>query len=168
MAAAVIISTIPGIALYFDGQCEGKRVKLPLQLGREPEEKPDEKIKEFYHKLLHITNAGIFRHGNWKILETSPVADNDYSYENLFAWEWRLNDELLIILTNYSNSAARCRLKLEVGSKTDEVVLSDLLNNTNYKRSLKEISEKGLFIELKSFNSHIFSFNETKLNQRLH
>ena len=167
MAAAVIISTIPGIALYFDGQFDGKKVKLPVQLGREPEEKPDEKIKEFYHNLLQITKASIFRNGNWKMLEVSPVGENDFSSENIIAWEWRLNNDLRLVVINYSNSTARCRLKLEIDSKNDEVILSDLLNNTNYKRSLKEISEKGLFIELKSFNSHIFSFNQTKLNQKL-
>ena len=167
MAAAVIISTIPGITLYFDGQFDGKKVKLPVQLGREPEEKPDEKIKEFYHNLLQITKASIFRNGNWKMLEVSPVGENDFSFENILAWEWRLNNNLMLVVINYSNSTARCRLKLEIDSKNDEVILSDLLNNTNYKRSPKEISEKGLFIELKSFNSHIFSFNQTKLNQKL-
>lgn len=167
MAAAVIISTVPGIALYFDGQFEGKKIKLPVQLGREPEEKPDEKIKEFYHNLLQITKASIFRNGEWKMLEVSPVGENDYSFENLLAWEWMLNNSLMLVVINYSNSTARCRLKLEIDSENDEVILSDLLNNTNYKRSLKEISGKGLFIELKSFNSHIFSFNQTKLNQKL-
>ncbi|MDP2363233.1 MAG: alpha-amylase family glycosyl hydrolase, partial [Ignavibacteria bacterium] len=162
MAAAVIISTIPGIAFYFDGQCDGKKIKLPLQLGREPEEKQDEKIKEFYRNLFQITKAGIFRNGNWKILETLPVADNDFSYDNLLAWEWRLNDELLLVVINYYNSTARCRLKFEISSTTDEVFLTDILNNTNYRRSLKEISEKGLFVELKAFNSHIFSFKATK------
>ena len=162
MAAAVIISTIPGIAFYFDGQCEGKKVKLPIQLGREPEEKQDEKIKEFYHNLLQITKADIFRNGGWKILETLPVADNDFSYDNLLAWEWRLNNELLLVVINYSNSTARCRLKFEISSTTDDVFLADILNSTNYRRSIKEISEKGLFVELKAFNSHIFSFKATK------
>ena len=168
MAAAVITSTIPGIAFYFDGQCEGKKVKLPVQLGREPEEKPDEKIKEFYRNLFKITKPDIFRRGRWKMLEASPVAGNDSSYENLLAWEWRLENELRIVVVNYSNSTSRCRLKFQLNSTGDEVVLSDILNNTTYKRSLKEISEKGLFVELKSFNSHIFSFNEAKSQQRLH
>ncbi len=39
-AAATIISTIPGMRLYHDGQFEGRRLRLPVQLGREPDE-PD-------------------------------------------------------------------------------------------------------------------------------
>ncbi len=165
IAAAVVISTIPGITFYFDGQCEGKKVKLPVQLGREPEEKQDEKIKEFYRNLFRITKADIFRNGTWKLLETSPVADSDLSYENLLAWEWRLENELRIIVVNYNHSTSRCRLKFNIQSKSDDIVLTDLLNNVTYKRSVKEISEKGLFVELKTFNSHIFSFNETGSDQ---
>jgi glycosidase len=168
MAAAVIISTIPGIAFYFDGQCEGKKIKLPLQLGREPEEKRDEKIKEFYRNLFKITKQKVFRNGAWKMIETLPVSVNENTFENLLAWEFRLDDELVIVAVNYNNTTSRCRLKFDVPFAGSEIQLSDLLNNTTYKRSVKEISEKGLFVELKSFNSHIFSFNEQGSDQTLH
>lgn len=168
IAAAVITSTIPGISFYFDGQCDGKRIKLPVQLGREPEEKQDEKIKEFYRNLFRITKADVFRNGTWKLLETSPVADSDSSHENLLAWEWRLDSELRIVIVNYNSSTSRCRLKFNIQSVSDNIVLMDLLNNVTYKRSVNEISEKGLFIELKSFNSHIFSVSEAESDQTLH
>jgi glycosidase len=161
MAAAVIISTIPGMTFYFDGQCEGKRVKLPLQLGREPEEKQDEKIKEFYRRLFQITKSKIFRNGEWKYLEVSAAGDKDNSYENLIAWQWRLDNEIRIVVVNYNNFTSRCRLKFDLKIESEEIVLTDLLNNVIYKRSKKEIIEKGLFVELKSFNSHIFSFSES-------
>lgn len=160
IAAAVIISTIPGMAFYFDGQCEGKKVKLPLQLGREPEEKQDEKIKEFYRNLFKVTKSKIFRNGDWKFLETLPAGDNDNTFTNLFAWQWRYGSEVSIVVVNYNNSTSRCRLKFELNIPEDEITLSDILNDTYYKRSKKEILEKGLFVELKSFNSHIFFFNE--------
>ena len=159
MAAAVIISTIPGIAFYFDGQCEGKRIKLPLQLGREPEEKRDEKIKEFYRLLFSITKQEVFRTGNWKLLEALQVNNSDSTYENLLAWELRKDDELCIVVVNYNNTTSRCRLKFDISLDSNDIQLSDLLNNITYKRSVKEIAEKGLFVELKSFNSHIFSIS---------
>lgn len=158
LAAAVIMSTIPGIAFYFDGQCDGKRIKLPLQLGREPEEKQDEKIKEFYRNLFQITKAEVFRKGDWKLLEPIAIGQNDRSFENLLAWQWRLEDDVRIVIINYHNSTSRCRLKFDINVSSDEIILSDLLNSNTYKRSVNEINEKGLFVELKSFNSHIFSF----------
>jgi glycosidase len=161
LAAAVIISTIPGMIFYFDGQCVGKKIKLPLQLGREPVEKKDEKVKEFYDKLLYITKSEIFKNGDWKILEPFAGGDNDDSYQNLLAWQWRLGNEVRLVIVNYNNSTSRCRLKFDLDISNEEVVLSDILNETEYKRSKKEIIEKGLFVELKSFNSHIFSFTES-------
>jgi hypothetical protein len=159
MAAAVVISTIPGIALYFDGQCDGRKIKLPLQLGREPEEKQDEKIKEFYKNLFNITKEDIFKTGDWKLLEPVRVSSNDQSYENLLAWEFRKENQLRIIVVNYNNVTSRCRLKFNIISKSNEIILNDLLNKTAYKRSVTEIAEKGLFVELKSFNCHIFEIN---------
>ena len=159
LAAAVVTSTIPGMAFYFEGQCEGRKVKLPLQLGREPEEKQDEKIKECYRKLFKVTNSEIFKNGEWEILEPFAAGENDRSYENLIAYQWKLNDDIRIVVVNYNNATSRGRIKFDMNLKSEEIALTDLLTDVIYKRSKKEIVEKGLFVELKSFGSHIFSFS---------
>jgi glycosidase len=161
LAAALIISTIPGMSFYFYGQCDGKRVKLPIQLGREPEEKQDEKVKEVYRKIFSITKRKIFKEGSWQLLESIAVSDKDSSFENLLAWQWKLANEIVIVVINYNNFTARCRLKFDIKNKSDEVILTDLLNGVKYKRSVQEIRDKGLFIELKSFNSHIFLLHQS-------
>ncbi len=51
LASAVIISTIQGVRFYNDGQFEGKKIKLPIQLGREPDEKPSVMVQKFYDTL---------------------------------------------------------------------------------------------------------------------
>ena len=156
LAAAMIISTIPGMSLFFDGQCDGKRVKLPLQLGREPEEKQDQKVKEAYRKIFSITNRKIFKEGKWRLIEPTEVSEKDRSFENLLAWQWSLDNEMIIVVINYNNSTSRCRIKFDVKDKSDSIILLDIFNEVEYKRSIAEINEKGLFIELKSFNSHVF------------
>lgn len=161
LSAATVISTIPGMSLFFDGQCDGKKIKLPLQLGREPEEKQDEKVKDFYRKLFNVTNSDIFKNGNWKLLEPSSVGGSDNSYENLLAWEWKLGSEIRLVVINYNNFTSRCRLKFDFNFKNEEVALIDVLNNAVYKRSRKEIIEKGLFVELKAYNCHIFAIDHT-------
>ena len=159
LAAAVIISTIQGLVFYFDGQCEGKKTKLPVQLGREPHEKVEERISNFYKKLLDITKKDIFRKGKWQILEPINVGNNDYSFENILAWQWTLGSQLIIVAVNYNSSTSRCRLKFDLKSSNESIQLNDMLNDVTYSRSLQEISEKGLFVELKAYNSHIFLLN---------
>ncbi|MFZ0455112.1 MAG: alpha-amylase family glycosyl hydrolase [Ignavibacteriaceae bacterium] len=157
LAAAAVISTIQGMKFYFDGQFEGKKIKLPLQLGREPNEKVSETKKAFYTKLLKITKDDIFTYGEWSLLKPIPINDKNYSYSNLFTWQWKYNGNCRIIAINYSGFTSQCRLKFQVNSSSDNIILFDLLNDQKYIRRADEISESGLYIELKAYNSHIFA-----------
>ncbi|QQS35269.1 MAG: glycosidase [Ignavibacteriales bacterium] len=156
LAAATVISTIAGMKLFHDGQFEGKKVKLPVQLGREPIEKQSESIKKYYRKLLAIINSEVFRFGEWKLMEALPASNDNFSFENILVWSWQLNNELRIIAVNYSAATSQCRLKFSVEHKKDDIKLIDLLSNDEYIRSCDEIKNTGLFVELKSYHSHIF------------
>jgi Alpha amylase, catalytic domain len=157
-AAAVIISTILGMRFYFDGQFEGKKIKLPVQLGREPEEIPVIGMREFYTKLLKITSKEPFRHGLWKLLEADQAWENNHTNENLFAWSWNYDNEKRLVIVNYSDQLSSCLIKFDVSGDLDEFTLDDLLNDKSYKRFPKEIANRGLYIELKPWQSHIFSY----------
>src|SRR5215470_10576118 len=50
-AAAVAVATLPGATLWHDGEFEGRRVRLPVFLGRRPDEPADEDLRRFYHRL---------------------------------------------------------------------------------------------------------------------
>ncbi|WP_304131841.1 alpha-amylase family glycosyl hydrolase [Ignavibacterium album] len=157
LAAATIISTIQGMILYHDGQFEGKKIKLPVQLGREPFEKEDDRIKKYYYKLLRITKSLTFRKGEWKMLDSMPAAISDFSFENILIWQWKYEKHLIIVAINYSNATSRCRVKFETPEEKMIINLNDILNSVSYERSVEEINERGLYIELKPFSSHIFS-----------
>jgi len=157
LAAAVVISTIRGVRFYYDGQFEGRKTKLPVQLGREPAEKPSQQILKFYDDLLNITKTQIFKTGEWTLLNPYQADAVNNTSENFLAWQWSLNNELRIVVVNYSHSTSQCRLKMDFNTEKDGVLLKDLLTGTVYKRSVKEISSPGLFIELKGYQSHIFA-----------
>jgi len=158
-AAAVIISTIQGLRFFHDGQFEGKKIKLPIQLGREPDEEIITSLSEFYNNLLSIINNQIFLIGEWKML-TPIKLDRDDSYLNILAWEWRLENATRIVVVNYSESSAYCRVKFKINHKQEMVKLIDLLNNREYERDREEIEKFGLFIHLKAFQSHIFDIDK--------
>jgi len=157
-AAAIIISTILGLRFYYDGQFEGKKTKLPVQLGREPEEPRNECISDFYDRLFDITNQNVFKLGEWDNIETFPSSNQNSSFNNMLAWTWRYLGEKRLIVINYSNCVSSCRLKLDLRDYPEELEFKDLLNDLTYNRSTTEINEKGLYIELKGFNSHIFVY----------
>lgn len=119
-AAALITYTLPGLRFYHDGQWEGKRVRLPVQLGREPEEGactcvqaqylPSEQSVDwikpvcqctyvFYEKLLAYLQKPVFQRGDWQQLDWLSGSDH------LLAWQWEYQEEWVIVLVNYSNQS---------------------------------------------------------------
>ncbi len=158
MAAATVMSTIKGMIFYHEGQFEAKKIKLPVQLRREPFEKTDERIQNYYYKLIRITKADVFRFGEWNQLETIQLHENNDSFEKIFVWQWIYKNQSRLVAINYSGSTSRCRVKFVVPENKILLNLFDELNSVSYERSVEEIKEQGLFIELKAYSSHIFSF----------
>lgn len=157
-AAAIIISTVQGMRFYHDGQLEGKKIKLPVQLGREPEEAINPEFSDFYDRLLAITSHRVFKEGKWQLLEPGTSWEGNHSFLNILAWGWSLNEERRLVIVNYSNIISTCRLKFDLSGFPEEFELNDLLNNQNYLRSAEEIHSTGLFIELKPWQAHIFKY----------
>jgi hypothetical protein len=157
-AAATIINTVPGMRFYHDGQFEGKKIKLPVQLGREPEEPIIKGIKDFYQKLFSITSVEIFKKGDWTLLEPSSAGEGNETFLNMLAWHWVLKDEKRLVVINYSAVVSTCSIKLDVNGYPAEFELKDLMNDQIYTRAAEEVYHTGLFIELKPYQSHIFEY----------
>lgn len=158
-AAAVLISTLAGMKLYFDGQFEGKTVKLPVQLGREPQQHINKCIVDFYDKLLVICRNDIFKKGEWKLLFLESSWSGNLSYKNLLAWEWSYDKERRLVIINFSDHTSSCRLKLSLSDFPEQIQMIDLLDNELYIRSKEDIETIGLYVELDLFKSHIFSYS---------
>lgn len=160
-AAAIIMSTIPGMHFYYDGQFDGKKIKLPLQLGREPEEHPDAELHYFYDRLFEIINLPVFN-GEWFLLKSTPAWEEEISYRNILAWSWKKNEDNILIIINYSESKSSCRVKVPLNINRDEIVLNDLLSDKEYRRSVSEVNDPGLYIELDRYSAHIFLYKADK------
>lgn len=157
-AAAVITGTLQGMHLYYDGQFEGKAIRLPVQLVREPAEPLNRPLHAFYDRLLNITKGTIFKAGQWALLETHPAWDGDESHVSILAWLWRKAEERILVVVNYSGSVATCRIRTDAGAHPGKTELVDLLHERKYLRSSEEMAGPGLYIELERYQSHIFRF----------
>ena len=62
-AAAVLTFFTPGLRFFHQGQREGKRVRIPVHLGRGPAEPPDAGLAAFYEGLLECLKDPAFRDG---------------------------------------------------------------------------------------------------------
>lgn len=157
-AAAVLFSTLPGIRLYYQGQIEGNRIKIPVQLRRIMREKTDREVEVFYERLLSIINHDIFHNGQWRLREVYPM--NDGSCGNLIAYTWALDRQIKLIVVNMSPSVSQGRIPLiELVSSDDEYVLTDEMHGISYIRNGADMENPGLIVILNSFKSHIFNIS---------
>lgn len=158
LAAAMIIATIPGMHFFFDGQTDGKKIKLPIQLGREPKESKHKTVSNFYAKLFHLTNDDIFSLGTWELKEALQVWEKDRTNCNLLTWLWTYNLQHYLIVINYSPVTSRGKIKIHTEGVEDVLLLTDLWNGEEYIRSVNEVSYSGLFVELNAYQFHVFQY----------
>ena len=108
MAYSTLIATSPGMCFYYDGQWSGKRVRIPVQLGREPTESkcncairpllnndPEticSCLEAFHNRLLKICATDIFKRGNWEVL--------DLPNEHIIGFLWTLEQEKKWVFIN--------------------------------------------------------------------
>ena len=87
-AAAILTFLTPGLRFFHQGQREGKRVRIPVHLGRGPDEAADAGIAAFYDGLLECLKDPAFRDGDWQLLECRPAWDGNDSWDSFVAFSW--------------------------------------------------------------------------------
>jgi len=154
-AAAVTCATLPGARLVYDGQVEGRTVRLPVLLGRQPAEETDRALRDFYDRLFDAVRAAHMFDGEWQLCETSGWADN-WTHENLVAWCWRDDTHRSVIVVNLSDTSAQGMVWLpweDVPGK--QWSLEDLLGRTVFLRDGDNLATSGLYVALDSWSSHL-------------
>jgi hypothetical protein len=155
-AAAVAIATLPGLCLIHDGQAEGRRHRVPVQLVREPAEEPDAEMKTSYDRLLGACREIAFHDATWMLGHAGPASDDDDSYRQLVSWSWSGARQLCIVAVNYSGAPARGRLKIVLPAwLPGTVVARDILNGPAYSYDRAELDAQGLYVALEPWNSHV-------------
>ena len=155
-AVALTIATLPGTKLFHEGQFEGRKVRLPVFLGRRPDESVDRDLHEFYSKLLKAVTQPVFRAGHWSLCDRTGWPDNS-SFQSLVAWTWVHHDERYLIVVNLSDRSAQARVQMRwddaAGAKWH---LIDVLSDATYERDGDEMVSPGLYVELGPWNFHLF------------
>jgi len=157
-AAAVITYLSPGLRFFHQGQLEGRRVRIPMHLGRGPIEAPDPSIGAFYESLLACLRDPAFRDGDWRRLDARPAWDGNGSSEAFVAFSWTGPDALRrLVVTNYADHQSQCYLGLpwnDLQGRTWR--LQDRLGTAVYDRDGADLSARGLYLDVPSWGYHAF------------
>ncbi|MBN2383834.1 hypothetical protein JXQ70_13245 [bacterium] len=160
-AASVLISTIPGARFFHQGQMEGLRTRLPVQLGRRREDPEEPELSAYIRRCLEIAHGTLFHEGQWTLLEGKPAWPDNDTYQHCLTWQWIYGTELVVIAINWSNLQIQARIRLQ--SKPfghTNVRIHDLLTHRFFYSSGQEIDELGLFIDLGPYQAQVLSLSE--------
>ena len=153
--AAVTTTTLPGAKLFYEGQFEGRKIKLPVFLGRRAEETKDDDLQSFYARLLTAAGNPVIHEGKWHLCERSGWPDNQ-SFQNLVAWAWVRGDDRSLILVNLSDAPAQARIQMGDDFRGEAWSLTDALSGVAYDRDSDEMLSPGLYVELAPWQCQIF------------
>jgi hypothetical protein len=156
-AAAVAMSTLQGARLYHDGQLEGRRTRIPVFLGRGPDEPTDGDLRSFYARLLRAVEDSRLRDGDWRLCACEGWPDND-SHRRLVSWCWRDADSRHLVVVNLSDAPAQARVRLpwdDLAGRTWQ--LTDRLDGERFDRAGDEIAAAGLYVALDAWASNFLA-----------
>ncbi len=159
-AAATLICTLPGAALLHQGQFEGRRIKLPVQISRAAEAGGPPMLKRFYRRLLREVSQPLYHEGHWRMIEPAPIHQEDFTQSNLLLYRWAGLGEFRLVVINLSGEwsraliAPRDLLPLPQGAW----LLCEILSDSFARHSGESITEGGLPLETPPYSAQIFRF----------
>jgi hypothetical protein len=160
MAAAVLFATLPGLKLFFHGQMEGKKMRLPLQIRRTRPELIDPEIKAFYDKLLPLANEEIFHTGMFQL---KPVlSQSDDTFRNLIAYTWKSGDSFRLVIVNLSQHPSCGRISLQDDvSESHTYSFIEWSSRQRFVQAGKLIAHPGLSFDLNEYQAQVWKIDST-------
>jgi hypothetical protein len=157
-AAATVIATVPGMALVHEGQLDGRRVRVPVQLNRRVVEEDTPHVRSFYDRLFATVTHPVFRKGTWELLRVKPAWYDNFTSYNFLAYMWRLEEVgTRLIVVNYAPHIGQCYIELNLeGLKGASIEFRDLLGTASYVRERNALSTKGMYFDLPGYGLHLF------------
>lgn len=158
-AAAVITFLSPGLRFFHQGQFEGKKKRISPHLGRGPNEPVDQKLGQFYDRLLAVLKQPSVRDGTWQLLECVPAWDGNWTHDCFLVFAWQgPSGERLIAAVNYAPNQSQCNVRLpfaDLGGKKWR--LQDQLDSPGYDWNGDDLLGRGLYLDMAPWKACVFT-----------
>jgi hypothetical protein len=159
-AAAILTFLSPGLRFFHQGQFEGRKKRISPHLGRAPAEPIDERLKQFYDRLLGVLRQPVVHDGHWRLLECVPAWEGNWTWDCFVAFAWQgPAGERLLAAVNYAPNQSQCHLRLpfaDLGNcswRLDELIGNPVV----YDRDGQELQSRGLYLDMPPFGTAVFS-----------
>jgi hypothetical protein len=161
-AAAVITFLSPGLRFFHQGQFQGRKKRISPHLVRGPREPIDQKLEQFYDRLLAVLRQSTVRDGQWQLLECAPAWEGNWTSDCFlaFAWQGPAGNPLLVTV-NYAPNQSQCYVRLPfTGLGKGQWRLKDLLGDAAYDRQGDDLQARGLYLDEPPWKASVFSLTK--------
>jgi hypothetical protein len=160
-AAAVLTLLTPGLRLIHEGQLEGRRVRVAMQLRRRPPEPVDALVRAFYERLLAVVARPVAHEGRWAAWPCREAWPGSSTHEQLIVMTWQLGDSRLLVAVNDGAQSAQGKVTIGLPALAGrawalEDLMGDLVGDARYERAGDALVNDGLYVELPAWGCHVF------------
>jgi len=161
-AAAVITFLSPGLRFFHQGQFEGKTKRISPHLIRGPYEPIDERLAQFYDRLLTVLKKPVAREGQWQLLKCRPAWEGNWTADCFVAFAWQgAGEERLIVAVNHAPNQSQCYVKLPFADLANsQWQLKDQMSGVTYERAGNDLQSRGLYLDIPPWHYHIFKLQK--------
>ena len=158
-AAAVITFLSPGLRFFHQGQFEGCRKRISPHLVRGPVEPVDQRLQQFYDRLLAVLKLPAVRDGRWQLLECRPAWEGNWTSDCFVAFAWQGPDGTRVVVTvNYAPNQSQCYVALPFGDLAGaEWRLADQIEGAVYDRDGGDLQNRGLYLDATPWQASVFT-----------
>jgi len=161
-AAAVITFLSPGLRFFHQGQFEGRQKRISPHLIRGPDEPIDQRLEQFYDRLLDVVRRPAVRQGQWQLLDCVPAWDGNGSADDFIAYAWQdAGGDRLLVTVNYAPHHSQCYVRLpfpDFGG--GQWRLRDLLGDAAYDPDGNDLQSRGLYLDVPPWHRHAFAMEK--------
>ena len=159
--AAIITFLSPGLRFFHQGQFEGRTKRISPHLVRAPEEPVDQRLSQFYDRLLTVLHQPALRDGCWQLLQCRPAWENNWTADSFVAFSWTGADGARwLVIVNYSDHQSQCYLTMPWDDLAGRVWrLRDRMDTALFDRNGDELAAQGLYLDMPAWGYHIFTMD---------
>jgi glycosidase len=158
-AAAIITFLSPGLRFFHQGQFTGRQKRISPHLVRGPEEPIDQRLEQFYDRLLTVLRQPVVRDGQWQVLDCAPAWEGNWTWDCFLAFAWQGSDgEWLLVTVNYAPNQSQCYVRLpftDLGHGRWR--FADVLGDATYDREGNDLQSRGLYLDVPPWQVHVFA-----------
>ena len=163
-AAALVILGLPGMRLLHEGQLQGMRRRLPVQLIRRAQEPRDPEIEKIYDQLLGCLLVSAVGPGAFDILAPGPAWDGNPTAQHFVLVQWSLDAAKFdLVVVNLAPHRSQCYAPVKLpAASVPEWTVSDLLGPDRFIRKDDDLRKNGLYLDVAEHGGQILHFEPVK------